>query len=104
MKFLVTPEFSEKLGAIGNPARQYVLNAISQISALSAANFTRGNFGDKIRSLGDDIYSIQDNDIRIIASSVKSEGEDAFLLIDLIELNPAKSTPSVYSRRDPRKN
>ncbi|MDA3895279.1 MAG: hypothetical protein PF482_03910 [Desulfobacteraceae bacterium] len=105
MRFIVTPEFSEKVSSLSRDGISAISTIANFISETDRNSLTQGNRGIEVRSLTGDIVVINYSPYRLFASfGSDSEGEYLLLMDVSIEASQVSTIGGFFATKDPRRN
>jgi hypothetical protein len=105
MKFLVTPEFSEKLTSLGVDGLFPISAIVNYIKETDRDSLSGGAPGIEVRPLGNDILTIKRGTYRVYVSFASDADGEYLLLLDFaLEAPQATARSGFFATKDPRKN
>jgi len=105
MRFLVTPDFNEKLALLNLDDMAAILEITKFVDGTEKDRLYEGAPGIEVRPLGDDIITIRRGEIRAYVSlSTDEEGEHLLLLDISVERSHADIGANFFATKDPRTN
>jgi hypothetical protein len=104
MKYLVTPQFSDKLATLAPVALSLVAKTIAAVTKLSLQDLETTNLPSYIVPLGENIYMLNADGVRIMATTTQAGEDIAILFLDIIDYSGTGHGGEGPPRRDPRRN
>ena len=105
MRFLVTPDFNEKLALLNVDDLAAILEITKFVDGTEKDRLYEGAPGIEVRSLGDDILTIRRGEIRAYVSLSTDEDGEHLLLLDIsVERSHADIGVNFFATKDPRTN
>ncbi|AFL73267.1 hypothetical protein [Thiocystis violascens] len=105
MKFLVTPDFNEKLASLATEGLVAIAGIASYIKNTSRENLIRDRSEIEVRTLSSEILVLKNGNYSVFASFDGGSDEEYLILLDIVEEAQSVSSRSGFiATKDPRKN
>jgi len=101
MKYHVTPDFTEKLGAVRPASLQRLAALVKVIESTDAEHVLEKLSAFGVRSMENDIYVVTAGSARIFFTFGSDNNTKYLLLLDVLEYEPVAVATSVTGRRSP---
>ncbi len=105
MRFLVTPEFNEKISPLSADGLASISSIVNFITSTDKDSLSQGISSIEVRPLSDEIIIIKHMAYRVYASFGTDEEGEYLLLMDVsLEASQPSSQRGFFATKDPRRN